>query len=116
MKALCIFILFFLWPAKDFVLPGNSFVGNYHNDKKSALHFFPYLKQPSQKNKNAFDTSQLKQSDWYTQAINAIEAKEYGISFDKNKKNYTSPNRKQNLRAFYTANKFILQPRNDSTE
>ena len=62
------------------------------------------------------DTTALKQSGWYANAINAINAKEYEINYDRQLKSYTSPNRKNDLRALYTNNTFTLSPRNDSAD
>lgn len=62
------------------------------------------------------DTVQLKKSSWYTDAIRNIEESEYEIKYDDVTHSYASPNRKHNLRSFYTSNNFTLLPRNDSTD
>lgn len=60
--------------------------------------------------KNAIDTNQLKQTDWYSSAIRQINESEYNIGA-AGEGSYGSPNRQQNLRAFYTADRFKLEPR-----
>ncbi len=59
------------------------------------------------------DTNALKQSNWYANAIRSIEESEYEIKQADNSHLFTSPNRQQNLRAYYTADKFTLEPRTD---
>ena len=62
------------------------------------------------------DTTALKQSNWYADALKSIDESEYEIVFDAGSGTYASPNRSQNLRASYTGNKFTLKPRNDSAD
>ena len=62
------------------------------------------------------DTAALKLSNWYALAMKGIEEMEYEIKYDEATKSYASPNRKNNLRSFYTANTFTLLPRNDSID
>jgi len=64
----------------------------------------------------SIDTASLKRTNWYSQAISRIMESEYEIKFDAHTNSYASPNRKNNLRSFYTANKFTLLPRNDSLD
>ncbi len=66
--------------------------------------------QPDQK-PGEIDTAALKQSAWYSNAINYIEESEYGIKPVETPDCFGSPNRQQNLRAFYTASTFTLEPR-----
>jgi hypothetical protein len=74
----------------------------------------------SKQNKHAvaapLDTSRLKESSWYSGAIRSIEEAEYEIKADQLPGTFTSPNRNQNLRVFYAAKSFILQPRKDSSD
>lgn len=76
------------------------------------LHFDKII---NLKRNNAVDTHQLKGSSWYSNALQSIAASEYHIKSATSAGAYTAPNREQNLRAFYTANAFTLQPRKDST-
>ena len=62
------------------------------------------------------DTAALKQSSWYAAMMNSIEASEYNISLDDQSHDYVSPNRRQNLRGYYSNNEFTLTPRNDSAD
>ncbi|MGG9964033.1 FG-GAP-like repeat-containing protein [Ferruginibacter sp. SUN106] len=88
-------------PRSDFVFTlKNTPAGNPFECKKS----------------NTVDTSALKQSDWYAGVLKNIGESEYRINFDKNVQQYIAPNRKQNLRAFYTSNQFTVTPRNDSAD
>ena len=64
----------------------------------------------------AADTTALKQSGWYAAAVSSINAKEYEINYDPKYKIYTSPNRRQNLRAFYTSDRLTLKPREDGKD
>lgn len=71
------------------------------------------VQKTTQKNTDTIDTGQLKQSSWYADAIRNIEESEYEIKQVDNSNEFASPNRQQNLRAFYTADKFTLEPRAD---
>lgn len=62
------------------------------------------------------DTTSLQQSSWYAETMKGITEKEYEIRYDKTTDRYASPNRKNNLRAYYSANQFTLVPRNDSAD
>ena len=106
-------LLFFLLTGLK-TSPGKSFFTSLPADKKTGFHFIPPLIPIDQKEKSSIDTNSLKNSGWYSQVIKNIEESEYGIQWDKNTNKYVSPNRRQGLRAFYTPDKFILQPRNDS--
>ncbi|MEO7307341.1 MAG: FG-GAP-like repeat-containing protein [Ferruginibacter sp.] len=75
----------------------------------------PFWETNKQKNTST-DTASLKQSNWYAEAMKGIEETEYEIKYDANTKSYASPNRQNNLRAFYTADKFTLKPRDDSAD
>ncbi|MFN8242848.1 MAG: FG-GAP-like repeat-containing protein [Ferruginibacter sp.] len=57
------------------------------------------------------DTTSLKQSNWYKEALENIERSEYNISYQEDTKSYTSPNRSQDLRCQYNSTLFTLQPR-----
>ena len=72
--------------------------------------------EPGQQKNSDKDEPSLKQSNWYYGAMSGIEEMEYEINYDEASRSYASPNRKQNLRSFYTADKFTLLPRNDSTD
>ncbi|MGC4103805.1 FG-GAP-like repeat-containing protein [Ferruginibacter sp.] len=80
-----------LKPVKDVILPG---MGN----NKTVVT----------------DTTALKQSNWYSTAMQAIATQEYNINYQESCKAFASPNRNNNLRSTYTADKFTLTPRNDS--
>jgi hypothetical protein len=91
--------------------------GNISNNKQSSIvHFkipsnnFPSLSNPCKKQDNV-GTNQLKQSNWYADAVRSIQESEYEIKPAENQNTFASPNRQQNLKAFYTADKFILEPR-----
>jgi hypothetical protein len=63
--------------------------------------------------KTDMDTNALKQSSWYSNAIKNILESEYEIKQTGNTNEFASPNRQQNLRAYYSADKFTLEPRAD---
>ncbi|MBL0272634.1 MAG: FG-GAP repeat protein [Chitinophagaceae bacterium] len=67
------------------------------------------------KKKADIDTNDIKQSSWYANAIKQIEENEYEIKLVDKSTEFASPNRRQNLRAFYTADKFSLEPRADDS-
>ncbi|MEP7255595.1 MAG: T9SS type A sorting domain-containing protein [Ferruginibacter sp.] len=98
---------------------GDSFVQLEAALKISPMHFakpaLPFW-EPGSKKDVTNDTASLKQSNWYTEALKGIEESEYEIKYDEATKSYASPNRKNNLRSFYTATTFTLQPRNDSAD
>lgn len=71
------------------------------------------VQKTTQKNSGTIDTGQLKQSNWYADAIRSIEESEYEIKQVDKSRVFASPNRQQDLRAFYTADKFTLEPRAD---
>ncbi|MBS1509678.1 MAG: FG-GAP repeat protein [Bacteroidetes bacterium] len=88
-------------------------------EQQSAFHFKTgntELPACFQTPKATTDTAALKQSNWYTNVMQSIAAEEYAIAFQPQYKSYSSPNRQQNLRAFYTADEFTMQPRNDSAD
>jgi len=91
-----------------------QFFKSLQNKKLPSLTA-PFWETPKQK-EFAADPTTLKQSGWYANAISTINAKEYEINYDLELKRYTSPNRKNNLRALYTTNTFTLSPRNDSAD
>jgi gliding motility-associated-like protein len=62
------------------------------------------------------DTTELKQSNWYADALQSIHESEYEIKFDEKSGSYASPNRSQNIRSSYTGKTFTLQPRKDSAD
>ncbi len=64
----------------------------------------------------ATDTAVLKQSSWYAEAMKRIEEMEYEIRYDAAIKTYASPNRRQNLRSFYSGKKFTLQERDNHSD
>ncbi len=72
--------------------------------------------QRARKQPEITDTAALKKSNWYAEVLQGIEDREYEIGYDNAAKSYASPNRKNNLRSFYTADKFTLLPRNDSAD
>ncbi len=63
--------------------------------------------------KAGIDTNDLKQSSWYADAIKNIQESEYEIKPAERANEFASPNRRQNLRAFYSADQFTLEPRAD---
>ncbi len=75
-----------------------------------------FFKAKKKKIPENYDTASLKQTDWYAEAIKNIAAQEYEINYSSEAKKYSSPNRQQNLRAFYTGDQFTLLPRNDSAD
>jgi len=62
------------------------------------------------------DTGALKKTAWYSNVIASIAASEYDIRYQDQYKRYSSPNRRQNLRADYSNGLFCLSPRNDSAD
>jgi hypothetical protein len=88
------------------------------NRQENAFHFqmplAPYSSFITETQKKPdTDTNNLKQSNWYNNALKQIEESEYEIKPVDNSKEFASPNRQQNLRAFYSANTFTLEPRTD---
>ena len=79
---------------------------------KAAVPFWELGKQKE----ISFDSTSLKQSNWYANALKGIAESEYTIRYDEQSKRYASPNRKNNLLAFYTGSTFSLVPRNDSAD
>ncbi|HEV7780781.1 MAG TPA: integrin alpha, partial [Chitinophagaceae bacterium] len=75
----------------------------------------PAAKDPAvllgNKDQTVIDTNQLKQSNWYAEATRNISESEYEIKPAGTDRAFGSPNREQNLRAFYTADHFTLQSR-----
>jgi hypothetical protein len=59
----------------------------------------------------AVDTSQLKQSSWYATAMKNMEQGEYHFKKVEKTNNYSTPNRKNNLRFYYDENGFSVEPR-----
>ena len=95
--------------------PVFNFEGVSHNKKTGKSVTAPFWELGKQKNATT-DTNSLKQGNWYARVIKNIEESEYEIKYDKVTNSYASPNRKNNIRSFYTANTFTLLPRNDSSE
>ena len=101
---------------QDSRLSGTDNIGKYpFVFKLQKNNANPFWKINPEK-KQFTDTASLKQSNWYAEAMKGIEESEYEIKYDEAIKSYSSPNRKNNLRSFYTANTFTLQPRNDSAD
>ncbi len=75
--------------------------------KPSAANFW----EPEKKN-TSVDTASLKKSNWYADAVSNIAEMEYEIKYDSATRSYASPNRKRNLRSFYTPGTFTLLPHN----
>lgn len=65
---------------------------------------------------NVTDTITLKKSGWYSSVLENIASSEYEIRYQEQYKAFSSPNRKQNLRASYSNDFFSLSPRNDSAD
>nr|MBP6432089.1 FG-GAP repeat protein [Ferruginibacter sp.] len=53
----------------------------------------------------------LKQGSWYSNALQHIEQSEYQFKWEEKFKAYCTPNRKNNLRFFYTTDGFSAEPR-----
>lgn len=107
-------IVMLLWPLFQ---PGGMMEGRNIPAGKQIipLHFkIPFNNSsfsPDQHKKQGnIDTNQLKQSDWYTNVTHAIRESEYEIKPAEDNHVFDSPNRQQNLRTTYTADKFILKP------
>jgi hypothetical protein len=91
-------------------------ISSSSTDKKIVFNFPLINPANPQTNRSQIDTAELKKGSWYRQVIKNIEESEYEIKYDEPTHNYVSPNRKQNLKAFYTSNQFALLPRNDSAD
>ncbi len=109
--------LFLLLP----VLSLNNAPSLFIQPTKLAFHLKPpvspdIFNTQHTKQSPATDTTSLKQSNWYAEAMKGIEESEYEIKYDEASKSYASPNRKNNLRVFYTGDQFTLSPRNDSAD
>ena len=92
--------------SKRTVIPANE-----NKDKPFIFHCsseYPSFVNPTSKTSLV---AALDQSDWYGSAVKDIQLREYKIQWDKKKRVYESPNRKNNLRFYYNANGFIVQPR-----
>ena len=89
------------------------------NPKHISFHFSkqttPFWKLGKHK-EIATDTAVLKQHSWYAEAMKRIEEMEYEIKYDAAIKTYASPNRRQNLRSFYSGKKFTLQERDNHSD
>jgi len=71
--------------------------------------FYPVKKhQPAASPK---DTTDLSKTNWYSNAIKNIAASEYEFKQDSITGNYSTPNRKNNLRFHYNENGFSAEPR-----
>jgi Secretion system C-terminal sorting domain/FG-GAP repeat/FG-GAP-like repeat len=94
-------------------------VFNPQVEKQLNFHL-PFLSpsvQPTKPpKKTIIDTTQLKQSGWYADALKGIEESEYEIKYDKAARSYASPNRKNNLRSFYSPKTFTLIPRSENID
>ena len=110
----CFFCTFAPVHKASFTRVAGSEEAEFHISKK-LNSTVPFWETGRQKDLAA-DTASSKQSNWYADAMKGIEESEYEIKYDDATKTYTSPNRKNNLRSFYTANKFTLLPRNDSAD
>lgn len=115
MRAIGFFIsLLLLWPAVSC-----HEVAFKKNQVRSGIQLPAMLPSPFiaqkvlQKKAGNIDTGQLKQSNWYAEAMRNIEASEYEIKPTDRASEFASPNRQQNLRASYSSDKFTLQPRAD---
>ena len=86
----------------------------FHFSKKANADI-PFW-ETGKKKDLATDTASLKQSNWFAETMKSIETKEYDIHYQEEYKTYSSPNRQNNLRAFYSTDKFTLAPRNDSAD
>ncbi len=60
--------------------------------------------------RNKVDIDSLKKSSWFNIISEKIKAEEYNLAFDKKEKNFSSPNRKQNLMFTYFKNGFSVKP------
>ena len=93
--------------------PGIRFADRGFNRNGNLKKEVPFW-ETKKSNPQQTDTAALKQSNWYADALKQIESREYNIAYREEFKSYTSPNRRNNLRAFYSNNAFVLTPRNDS--
>jgi len=62
---------------------------------------------------NQVDTTAIKQSGWYNEALKNINESEYNIQPGKNTEAYTAPNRSQDIRSYFTSSTFTITPRNE---
>lgn len=102
----------------DSFFSGNS-TGAYlssilRHQKTSFLS--PLYGNENNSNPSVTDTVALKKSDWYSSVLENIASSEYEIRYQEQYKAFSSPNRKQNLRASYRNDLFSLSPRNDSAD
>ena len=113
MRTLGLIILFSLLPAGSFFLSETRIPDKPEKWQKINFRIpSAFIPTPS-KNTSSVDTNQLKKSNWYADAIKNIQESEYEIKSTGKINEFASPNRKQNLRAFYSTAKFILEPRVD---
>ncbi|MEQ1675896.1 MAG: FG-GAP-like repeat-containing protein [Chitinophagaceae bacterium] len=57
------------------------------------------------------EAASLKQGSWYSNALKNIEESEYQFSWQEENKAWSTPNRKQNLRFYYSEKGFTVEPR-----
>jgi hypothetical protein len=76
------------------------------------------FKKPLLNNKAAFnkqgpeaDTNALKNNGWYADAVKKLQQKEYEFNKEADSVTYSTPNRNNNLRFYYSRNGFTVQPR-----
>lgn len=110
------FLLFFSSNSNQQDTPSTEKLAYIWKPNKIALNENKPFWETQNKKDNSVDTDALKQSNWYAEVMKGIEESEYEVKYDTKTKSYASPNRKNNLRSFYTASKFSLLPRNDSAE
>ena len=113
MRTIGLIILFSLLPAGSSFLTETSISEKPEEWQKINFRISSAFTPTPSKNTSSFDTNQLKKSSWYATAIKQIEESEYEIKSTGKINEFASPNRKQNLRAFYTADRFTLEPRAD---
>jgi hypothetical protein len=79
----------------------------------TAFHVKPALQQLSAPAKQVAepDVNGLKQGSWYTEAMKNLQQKEYAFNKEADSSSYSTPNRNNNLRFYYTNNGFTVQPR-----
>jgi hypothetical protein len=85
---------------------------------KSNIPFaeLPFVSRSRKEQKLPQDVSNLKNDNWYSDAMKNIIDMEYEIHYDKASSSYACPNRKNGLRSFITEDKLTIVPRNDSAD
>ena len=101
----------FLFPT---LAANNSSVSPKAITENISLHFnnpaVPFWELGNTKDL-ATNSSSLKQSNWYSDAMKNIAASEYQFKWEEKLNAYCTPNRKNNLRFFYTKKGFSVEPR-----